>query len=59
LNRIRILNSNEIQILSNFDRSNKGLPEPKKIEIKYGFEDLEKMNNFLHINFFRFGSDFE
>jgi hypothetical protein len=30
----------------------------KKLE-KYGFEDIKKMNNFLHRNFFRFRRDFE
>jgi hypothetical protein len=29
-----------------------------KIEIKFGFEDLEEMNNFLHRNFPRFEMDF-
>jgi hypothetical protein len=29
-----------------------------KIEIKFGFEDLEEMNNFLHRNFPRFEIDF-
>jgi hypothetical protein len=31
----------------------------RKIEIKYGFEGLEEMNNFLHIYPLRFGMDFE
>jgi hypothetical protein len=35
------------------------LPELQKSEIKYVFEDLEKMNNFLHRKFFRFGGDFK
>jgi hypothetical protein len=30
----------------------------RKIE-KYGFEDLEEMNNFLHRNFLRFRMDLE
>jgi hypothetical protein len=30
-----------------------------KIEIKYGFEDIEEINNFLHRNFLRFGMDLE
>jgi hypothetical protein len=34
-------------------------PPSKKIGIKYGFEELEKMNNFLHRSFFRFGMDFK
>jgi hypothetical protein len=35
------------------------LPELRMFEIKYGFEDLKKMNNFLHRNFFKFGRDCE
>jgi hypothetical protein len=31
----------------------------KKIEIKYGFEDLKEMNNILHRYFLRFGMDLE
>jgi hypothetical protein len=31
----------------------------RKIKIKYGFKDLEEMNNFLHRNFSRFGMDLE
>jgi hypothetical protein len=38
----------------NFDLSEKFLPMLEKIEIKYRFEFLKEMNNFLHINFFRF-----
>jgi hypothetical protein len=30
-----------------------------KIEIKYGFEAPEEGNNFLYINFLRFGTDLE
>jgi hypothetical protein len=30
-----------------------------KIEIKYGFEDVEVMNNFFHRNFNRFRMDLE
>jgi hypothetical protein len=51
--------SNRFQNLLNFDRSKKNLPELQKFEIKYGFKDLEKTNNFLHRNFFRFGRYFE
>jgi hypothetical protein len=36
-----------------------GLPYFKKIEIKYGFEALEKLNNFCHRGFFIFGMDFK
>jgi hypothetical protein len=37
----------------------KGTSQLKIFEIKYDFEDLKKMNNFRHRNFFRFGRDFE
>jgi hypothetical protein len=47
------------QIFPNFDRSEKCLPILRKIGIKYGFEDLEEMNNFLHRNFHRCGMDLE
>jgi hypothetical protein len=47
------------QIASNFDCPKNALPELKFFEIKYGFEGLEKMNNFLHRNVFRFGRDLE
>jgi hypothetical protein len=53
------MNSNLIQTVSNFDHPKNDLPELKNFEIKYGFEDLEKMNNFLHRNFFRFERDFD
>jgi hypothetical protein len=43
-----------VQNFPNFDQSKFDLPELQKFEINYGFEDLEKMNNFLHRNFFRF-----
>jgi hypothetical protein len=44
---------------SNFDRLKNGLPELKKFELKYGFEDIEKVNNFLHRSFSRFRMDFK
>jgi hypothetical protein len=47
------------QIPSKFDWSKNDLPRLKKFEIKYSFEDLKKMNNFIHRNFFRFERDFE
>jgi hypothetical protein len=31
----------------------------EKIEVKYGFEDLGVINNFLHSNFSRLGMDWE
>jgi hypothetical protein len=43
----------------NFNSFEEDLPEFKKFEVKYGFEDLEEMNNFLHRNFHRFGMDLE
>jgi hypothetical protein len=49
LNPIQI--SNEFKLFQNppkFGRSKNDLPEIKKFEIKYGFEDLKKVNNFLH-----------
>jgi hypothetical protein len=48
-----------VQNFPNFDRSKFDLPELQKFEIKYGFEDLEKMNNLLHRNFFRFRRNLE
>jgi hypothetical protein len=33
-------------------------PSSKNLE-KYGFEDIKKMSNFLHTNFFRLGRDLE
>jgi hypothetical protein len=45
---------NPIQIISNFGRLINDLLELKKIEIKYGSERFEEMNNFVHRNFFRF-----
>jgi hypothetical protein len=45
-----ISNSNEfklLQNLSNFNQSPNSLPYPKNFEIKYNFEALKKMSNFL------------
>jgi hypothetical protein len=44
-----------IQFFPNFDGSKFELSIFQKIIIKYGFEDVEEMNNFLHRSFFRFG----
>jgi hypothetical protein len=49
----------KVQKHSNFDRSQFDLPELQKFGITYGFEDLERMDNFLHRNFFTFGKDLE
>jgi hypothetical protein len=43
-----------VQTFPNFDRSKFNLPMLQKIGIKYSFEDLEEMDNFLHRNFFKF-----
>jgi hypothetical protein len=54
LNLIQI--SNEFILFQNptkFGQSKIDLSLLKNFEIKYGFEDLEKMNNLLHRNFFR------
>jgi hypothetical protein len=42
-----------------FDRSKKYFLELQKFEIKYDFEDLKKMNSFIHRSFFGFERDFE
>jgi hypothetical protein len=47
------------QIASNFNHPKNALPELQKIKINYGFEALEKMNNFLHRNLFRFAMYFK
>jgi hypothetical protein len=39
---------NQIEIISNFDRSKKDLSELKIFEIKYGRESFEERNNFFH-----------
>jgi hypothetical protein len=44
---------------SNFDQSKFDLPALQKFGIKYGFEELEEMNNFLHTIFSRFGMGFK
>jgi hypothetical protein len=38
----------------NFNRSKNDPPLLRKIEIKYGFDGFEEMNNFHHRNFFKF-----
>jgi hypothetical protein len=58
----QILNSNvsnKSQIASNFGRLEKYFPWLRKIEIKYSFEGLEEMNNFLHGHFLIFGMGLE
>jgi hypothetical protein len=47
--------SKQIQMVPNFDRSEKCLSMLRKISIKYSFEDLEEMNNFFHRSFLRLG----
>jgi hypothetical protein len=46
-------------IFSNFGRPKNDFLELQKFEIKYGFEDLEERNNFLHRNSFIFRRDAE
>jgi hypothetical protein len=53
------MNSNSIRVISNCDPSKKDLPEIEKLEIKYGCEDLEERDNFIHSNFLRFKIGFE
>jgi hypothetical protein len=59
LNRFKIQTVWKCSKFSKFDRSKFDLPELQKFEVKYGFEDLKKVNNFLHRNFFRFGMEFK
>jgi hypothetical protein len=56
-----ILNSisKRVQIISNFADPKNDFPKLKIFEIKYAREDIEKMNNFFHRNFFRFRRDME
>jgi hypothetical protein len=51
--------SNQVQIVSNFDRSKNDPIELQKFEIKYGFKDLKKIKKNLHRNFSRFVRYFE
>jgi hypothetical protein len=60
------LNHSRIQTVQNkfkcfqiFGQSEKHFPLLGKIKIKYGFEDVEVMNNFFHRNFNRFRMDLE
>jgi hypothetical protein len=53
------MNSNVIQIISNFDPSKKDVPELEKFEIKYGCEFFEERINFLYRNFSIFEMDFK
>jgi hypothetical protein len=48
------MDSNHIQILSNFDISRKDPPEMEKFEIKYVCEGFKEGNIFLQRNVFRF-----
>jgi hypothetical protein len=47
--------SKHFQTISKFDRLEKYFHLLRKIEIKYGFEDLKEGNNFLYRIFLRFG----
>jgi hypothetical protein len=46
--------SNKFQTVSNFSRLEKYFLGLRKIEMKYDFEDLEEMNNFIYRNFLIF-----
>jgi hypothetical protein len=56
LNRFQI---RTVEKHPNFEQFKCDLFEIQKFGIKYCFEDLKKMNNFLYRNFFRFGKDLE
>jgi hypothetical protein len=49
----------QIQICPNFDRYKRCVTVLKKLEIKYGWKDLEIRNNFPYRNFSRFEKEFE
>jgi hypothetical protein len=51
--------SKQIQIFPNFGPIRKVPSFAQKMEIKYGFEDISEMNNFIHRNISRFGMDLE
>jgi hypothetical protein len=53
------MNSNSIQIFSNFDRFKKDIPELKNFEVKYGCKEFEEGNNSFHRNFFQIQNVFE
>jgi hypothetical protein len=55
-------NFKRIQIIFKFNQMStapKRTFQARKIEIKYGLEDLEKMNNFFHRNVSRFVMEIE
>jgi hypothetical protein len=51
--------SNEFKFALNFDRSKMCLPVLEKLEIKYGWKELEIRNNFPCRNFSIFEKGFE
>jgi hypothetical protein len=57
-NRIKFI-SNGFKFDSNFDRSKMCLPVLQKLEVKYGWKELEIKNNFPYRNFSRFEKEFE
>jgi protein involved in ribonucleotide reduction len=59
LNHFQNSNGSKTFIFPNFDRSKFGIPALQKFEIKYSFEDIKKMNNFIYRNFFKFERDLE
>jgi hypothetical protein len=51
--------SNDFKFSSNFDSFKTCHPVLKKLEIKYGWKELERRNNCPHRNFSRFEIKFE
>jgi hypothetical protein len=50
---------NRFKFAPNFDQSKRCLPLLQKIQIIYGWKELEIMNNFPYRNFSRFEIEFE
>jgi hypothetical protein len=57
-NRIKFI-SNGFKFAPNFDRSKRCLPLLKKLEIKYGWKEIEIRKNLPYRNFSRFENEFE
>jgi hypothetical protein len=57
-NRIKFI-SNGFKFAPKFDRSKICLPVLGKLEVKYGWKELEIRNNFPYRNFSRFEKEFE
>jgi hypothetical protein len=57
-NRINFISCG-FKFATNFDQSKWCLPLLEKLEIKYGWKELEIRNNFPYTNFSRFEKEFE